>query len=142
MVTAIFGATNTRPARGLYTVARPLLFQLGDLCETGNRRIERILTDNIMPPARLDSTKLVVTTYRLIAPLVLVRLLQQRLTTVDLGLDADLRDQYRLAKDLLSVFANGHELAGPPVHEPFRSAYQEAHECAAEYVKARRHSRP
>jgi hypothetical protein len=95
----------------LYTVARPLLFQLGDLCETSNRRIERILTNNITPPARPDSTKLVVTTYRLIAPLVLARLLQQRLTTVDLGLDADLRNQYLLAKDLLSVFANGHELA-------------------------------
>lgn len=93
----------------LYTITRPLLFQLGELCETSNRRIDKILTGVIR--LRPDSTALVTTTYRLVAPLALVRLLQQQLTTVDLGLDLSLRNQYLVARELISVFNNGWELS-------------------------------
>lgn len=93
----------------LYAIARPLLFQLGELCEISNRRIDKILTGIIQ--LRPGSTALVTTTYRLVAPLALIRLLQQRLTTVDLGLDLGLRNQYLVARELTSVFNNGWELS-------------------------------
>lgn len=99
----------------LYTITRPLLFQLGELCETSNTRIEKILTGVIR--LRPGSSALVTTTYRLAAPLALVRLLQQQLTTVDLGLDLGLRNQYLVARELTSVFNIGWVLStvGDPI---------------------------
>jgi hypothetical protein len=93
----------------LYFITRPLLFQLGELCDISNRRIDKILTGIIR--LRPGSSALVTTTYRLVAPLALVRLLQQQLTTVDLGLDLGLRTQYLVARELTSVLNNGWELS-------------------------------
>lgn len=106
---AAIRAYENEALKRLYTVARPLLFQLGELCETSNRRIDKILAGVIR--LRPGSSALVTTTYRLIAPLVLIRLLQQRLTTVDLGLDKSLRNEYLVARELLSVLNNGYELS-------------------------------
>jgi hypothetical protein len=52
-----------------------------------------------------------VTMYKLIAPLVVYRLIQQRLTFVDLGLDPHFARQYRLLKFLYLTFTDAFEFA-------------------------------
>ncbi|UQU66790.1 hypothetical protein COUCH_11200 [Couchioplanes caeruleus] len=100
----------------LYTVARPLMFQLGEACEVSNRRIDKILLGVIKLHA--GSSSLVTTAYRLGAPLVLVVALRRELTTTDLSLDPRLREQYVVARELLFVFQNGYELAACSLRVP------------------------
>src|SRR4051812_40678862 len=64
----------------LYTVARPLLFQLGEACEVSNRRIDKLMLGVIR--LHPGSSSLVTTAYRLGAPLVLVAALRRELTTI------------------------------------------------------------
>jgi hypothetical protein len=79
----------------LYSTARPLLFQLGELCETSNQRLDKILMGVIK--LKPDSTAVLTTTYRLMAPLVTVRALRQQLTTVDLRHKAESGTRVRIA---------------------------------------------
>jgi hypothetical protein len=92
----------------LYASVKPLLFQLGELCEISNRRIDKILDGTIrLSP---QSTSVHTSAYHIGAPLVVVRALRQRLTTLDLRVDPMTRDQYLVARELLFVLRNGDEL--------------------------------
>ena len=96
----------------LYSSVRPLLFQLGELCEASNRRIDKIITGTIrLSP---ESTSIHTTAYRIAAPIAVVRSIRHRLTTVDLRLDPVLRNQYLVARELLFVLRNGDELSSYP----------------------------
>ncbi len=105
----------------LYSTVRPMLFELGELAETSNRRIDKILSGVIrLGP---DASAVVTTAYRIAAPLVLVHAIQRQLTTVDLRLDQQLRDQYLVARQLLLVLNSGRELAQAP--PPIAYEYQD-----------------
>jgi hypothetical protein len=96
----------------LYTSARPLMFRPGELCEDSNRRIDKLMSGYIK--LHPESNSIRSTTYRLTAPLVIVRTLGQRLTTIDLRVDDVLRNQYRVARELTYVLQNGNELSCYP----------------------------
>jgi hypothetical protein len=59
----------------------------------------------------VNATLTINTVYRLMAPLATVRLIQRRLTALDLRLDTALRAQYRLSRELLYTFSRGERIA-------------------------------
>jgi hypothetical protein len=103
----------------LYEEFQPLLFQLIELCESARNRIlnlaESSRAGHLGPdtPGWLDGTGYYLnsTTHRLLAPLVLVRLAQRRLTLVDLSVDPQVRFQYAIAKQLRATWTESWELA-------------------------------
>lgn len=99
----------------LYAECEPLLFQLADLAEHANHRVYSLARS-----ARLgqlprwlagDGYYLRSTMYKLMAPLVVFRLIQQRLTFVDLTLDEHIANQYRLLKLLYLTFTDPFDFA-------------------------------
>jgi hypothetical protein len=99
----------------LYTECEPLLFQLAELAEHAYYRIY-----SLARTARLGSLPDWLsyhdyykssTMYKLVAPLVVFRLIQQRLTFVDLSLDSHIANQYRLLKFLYLTFTDAFDLA-------------------------------
>jgi hypothetical protein len=99
----------------LYTECEPLLFQLAELAEHAYYRIF-----SLARTARLgdlprwltgDGYYLRSTMHKLISPLVVFRLIQQRLTFVDLRLDADIASQYTLLKLLYLTFTDAFDFA-------------------------------
>ena len=99
----------------LYTQCEPLLFQLADLAEHGYYRVCSLARSsrlgNIPYWLEGDGYYLRSTIYRLLAPLVIFRLIQQRLTFIDLKLDAYIANQYRLLKLLYLTFTDPFEFA-------------------------------
>jgi hypothetical protein len=99
----------------LYTQCSPLLFQLADLAEHGYHRVYSLARSARlgMLPRWLegDGYYFRSTLYRLLAPLVIFRLIQQRLTLVDLTLDAYMANQYRLLKLLYLTFTDPFDFA-------------------------------
>lgn len=105
----------------LYQQCEPLLFQLVELAENGLNRIYSLartarsgdlsLTLN---EGWLNDTRnyyLASTVYKLTAPLVVYRLIQRRLTLVDLTVDTHINSQYLLAKRLFISFTDDFEFA-------------------------------
>jgi hypothetical protein len=99
----------------LYAECEPLLFQLAELAEHAYYRIY-----SLARTARLgdlprwlngDGYYLRSTMHKLISPLVVFRLIQQRLTFVDLTLDLHIASQYRLLKLLYLTFTDAFDLA-------------------------------
>ena len=133
----------------LYTEFQPLLFQLIELCESAQNRIlnlaESARGGHLGPdaPGWLDGYGYYLnsTTHRLLAPLVMVRLAQRRLTLVDLSVDPQVRFQYAMAKQLRATWMESWELAEsePAIryapHDP--QASRRAH--AEPQVYARQH---
>jgi hypothetical protein len=99
----------------LYAECEPLLFQLADLAEHAYHRIYSLARTgrNGDLPDWLDGDGYYLrsTMYKLICPLVIFRLIQQRLTFVDLTLDAHIGNQYRLLKFLYLTFTDSFEFA-------------------------------
>lgn len=99
----------------LYAECEPLVFQLADLAEHGYHRIHSLARSARLGklPRWLDGDGYYLrsTIYRLLAPLVVFRLIQQRLTFVDLTLDAHIANQYRLLKLLYLTFTDAFDFA-------------------------------
>jgi hypothetical protein len=105
----------------LYQQCEPLLFQLVELAENGLNRIYSLARaarsgDLSLIPNEgwLSDTRnyyLASTVHKLIAPLVVHRLIQRRLTLVDLTVDTHINSQYLLAKRLFISFTDDFEFA-------------------------------
>lgn len=99
----------------LYAECEPLLFQLADLAEHAQHRVYSLARSARLGqlPGWLagDGYYLRSTMYKLMAPLVVFRLIQQRLTFVDLTLDEYIANQYRLLKLLYLTFTDPFDFA-------------------------------
>ena len=104
----------------LYAEFQPLLFQLVESCDNAYWRIHGLarssregrLGPDQLSRLRADSQNyLPSTVYRFMAPLVLFRLCQTRLTVVDLSVDPQIHRQYAIAKVLYRTWNGGPNLA-------------------------------
>jgi hypothetical protein len=104
----------------VYAQCEPLLFQAGELTEYAMRRIAglawaaregRIRPDGEGWLADRDHYYFRSTVYAVMAPLTTAKILQRRLTTVDLSLEPRLQMQYELLKAASSSFAEDVRLA-------------------------------
>ncbi len=102
----------------LYAEVGALQFQLGEAAEDARQRVlslARTARKGALDPqtgwlAR-DEYYLRTTVYYLFAPLGLLRLIQRRLTAIDLGLDERVKAQYLLLRVLSWSFSEGHDVA-------------------------------
>jgi hypothetical protein len=112
--------------KSLYMEFQPLMFQLVESCDSAYWRIRGLAAS--AREGRLDPNKgsrlransksyLPSTVYRFMAPLVLFRLCQLRLTVVDLSLDPMIHRSYAIAKVLYRTWNGGRNLAslGRPI---------------------------
>ena len=105
----------------LYTEFQPLLFQMTERCNSALVRIkgmaESSRSGRILWPSRLgegwkdDPSHMITTSWDLLAPLTLFRIGQQKLTGLDMSVDAVTGWQYLLARELYSSWGMGYELA-------------------------------
>ena len=102
----------------LYQECEPILFQFAELSESSLRRIYALARNaregNLGPHRYWLSTDhyfMRSTIYRLLAPMAAYKLLQRRLTTIDLELDHSINIQYNLAKKLYYTFTSSPDLA-------------------------------
>jgi hypothetical protein len=102
----------------LYQECEPILFQFSELSESALRRIyalARNAKDGNLGPERYwlltDHYFIRSTIYRLIAPMAAFKVLQHRLTNIDLKLDQSINIQYILAKILYYTFSSSPDLA-------------------------------
>jgi hypothetical protein len=109
----------------LYQECEPILFQFAELSESALRRIyalARNAKDGNLGPDRYwlstDHYFIRSTIYRLIAPMAAFKLLQHRLTNIDLKLVPAINIQYILAKILYYTFSSSPDLARsePAIH--------------------------
>jgi|SRR5579862_888333 len=114
----------------LYHECGPILFQLGELSAAAYHRIRQLAIiakeGNLEPGSRSffgDQYFLLSTLHRFLAPSAALKILQRRLTFVDLSLDGRLQREYLLARQ--AFFSLGGEfsfakLNKPPLrYEPF-----------------------
>ena len=102
----------------LYQECEPILFQFAELSESALRRIYALAKNakegNLGPERYWLSTDhyfIRSTIYQLIAPMTAFKLLQHRLTNIDLKLDQSINIQYILAKILYYTFSSSPDLA-------------------------------
>jgi hypothetical protein len=102
----------------LYEECEPILFQFAELSESALKRIyalARNARDGNLGPDRFwlstDHYFIRSTIYRLIAPMAAFKMLQRRLTSIDLNLDKAINIQYHLAKILYYTFSSSPDLA-------------------------------
>jgi hypothetical protein len=102
----------------LYQECEPILFQFSELSESALRRIYALARNakdgNLGPDGYWLSTDhyfIRSTIYRLVAPMTAFKLLQHKLTNIDLKLDQSINIQYILAKILYYTFSSSPDLA-------------------------------
>jgi hypothetical protein len=101
----------------LYHECAPLIFQLLEQAEGVINRVgnlARTASQGNLEPGRTWLSRnyyRLSTYYRFLAPLATLKLLQARLTTVDLSLDSHLYCQYLLARQIYYSFADDFDLA-------------------------------
>jgi hypothetical protein len=100
----------------LYAEFQPLLFQLVELSESAYSRIEGLArtaaaAKTVHPLLGTGSYLSRSTMYRLMAPIAVLRLGQERLTLVDFTVEPAIRFQYSLARQLYISLTEGPELA-------------------------------
>lgn len=103
----------------LYTECEPLLFQFFELAEDAESRVRALARDSRRGNLQADGTGWLAgqgyyfhsTAYRFFAPLTAIRILQRRLTAVDLDLDSRLKMQYRLLRVLYRSVTDDQYLA-------------------------------
>jgi hypothetical protein len=95
----------------LYVQIQPLLFQMGELCETSYDRIASLQQARLFRHLEFPGYVMLSTIHRLVCPLVVVRQIQRRLTAVDLGVDSIVRGQYLVAKEIARTLTSGVLLA-------------------------------
>lgn len=103
----------------LYQECGPILFQLSELSETALHRIvglARSAKQGHLEPGEgsflRDEYYRLSTLYRLLAPSAALKVLQKKLTLVDLSLDAALRRQYELIRQAFFAFGDEFPFAG------------------------------
>ncbi|HEX5763053.1 MAG TPA: hypothetical protein VFY04_08025 [Solirubrobacterales bacterium] len=113
-------AYNYEARKRLYAVCEPLLFQAVEQAEDARSRIcslakaarnDKLRPDGtgwLAPPHRYYFKS---TVYSLLAPITTFSILQRRLTTIDLSLDADAREKYEVLRLLFFSFSKDWELA-------------------------------
>ena len=114
----------------LYTECEPLLFQFFELAEDAESRVRALARDSRAGNLRPDGTGWLATegyyfnstVYRFFAPLAAIRILQRRLTAVDLALDSRLRVQYRLLRLLYRSATDDRDLAQRSPQLPYEPA--------------------
>jgi hypothetical protein len=107
----------------LYALCEPLIFQAAEQAEEACSRICSIAktarnghlrTDGsgwLDPTERLEPYYFNSTVYGLLAPITAFCILHRRLTTIDLGLDTDVRTKYEMLKLIFFSLQNDWELA-------------------------------
>jgi hypothetical protein len=103
----------------LYAQCEPLLFQFFELAEEASSRVKSLARtardDDLRPDGSgwldREGYYLQSTAYALLAPLAAIRILQSRLTLVDLGMDAGFESQYQLMRILYRTFREDHSVA-------------------------------
>jgi hypothetical protein len=103
----------------LYDQCDPLLFQFFELAEDAGRRVKSLARScrdgNLRPDGsgwlEKQGYYFQSTAYHLLAPIAAIRILQRRLTAVDLALDPRLDIEYRLLRLLSRSFTEDHALA-------------------------------
>jgi len=113
-------AYNYEARKRLYAVCEPLLFQAVEQAEDARSRICSLAKAARNGDLRADGTGWLTppdryyfksTVYTLLAPITTFSILQRRLTTIDLSLDADVREKYELLRLLFFSFSKDWELA-------------------------------
>src|SRR5918994_17922 len=122
----------------LYQECEPLLFQLCELSENALNRIYGLArsarTGNLDPPDNwLDGPGyyMASTIYNLLAPVAVFKLMQRRLTFVDLTVEPRIKAQYNLAKHIAVSFTDDFDIAAlhPPIeYDPTTPASRELRE--------------
>jgi hypothetical protein len=114
----------------LYQECEPILFQLSELSESALRRIYALARNaregNLGPERYWLSTDhyfIRSTIYRLIAPMAAFKLLQYKLTNIDLKLVQTINIQYMLGKILYYTFSSSPELAQSEPTIPYDPDY-------------------
>jgi len=103
----------------LYEECEPLLFQTIELAETARARIKSLARTAKSKHIRSDGSGwldergyyFTSTAYQLLAPMTSLKILQRRLTAIDLSLEPRIRLQYEMLKLLFISFASDFELA-------------------------------
>jgi hypothetical protein len=111
----------------LYAECEPLLFEALELARGGRHRVLSLARSARRNAIRPDGTGWLSapgyyfqsTTYLLLAPVTTSRILQRRLTQIDLSLEPRLRLQYELLKLLFLVFTDDHDLAAAAPALPY-----------------------
>jgi hypothetical protein len=112
----------------LYEELQPLLFQLHEYSEGAYERVLLVAkhaSNGLLGPNQSSWLAdkwgyfSLTTTYRLVAPVVIFRLMGLRLTLVDLSVDPEVWRQYRMAKLLYISLTNGGGLAGTDPQIPY-----------------------
>jgi hypothetical protein len=103
----------------LYTECEPLIFQGLELADNAQRRVqslarscreEKVLADGSGWLAREDYY-LHSSVYSLLAPLTTYKILQRKLTRIDMSVEPDIRTQYEVFRAAFDVFTDDYQLA-------------------------------
>ncbi len=93
----------------LYENYEPYMFQFHQLCEEAYQRIAD-LAKNLREERRGllqdNSVYIINTVYRILTPLAMFRVMEQRLTKYDLELDKQIKNEYLFAKALYNILRN------------------------------------
>lgn len=99
----------------LYQECEPLIFQFVELCENALHRVYSLARSSRhgnLPDWLCDNNYYIASTmYNLLAPAVVYKLIQRRLTIVDLTLDNNIDRHYQLAKHLAWSFTADFDFA-------------------------------
>jgi hypothetical protein len=104
--------------KSLYRDLQPLMFQLSELCESAymhTRGLARAARNGNLGGGEgswwRDEYFLLSTVHRFLVPVAVLRLVQRRLTSVDLSVDEKLRAQYCFARALGGTWNSGFDFA-------------------------------
>lgn len=127
----------------LYSKFERLSFQLVELSEIAARRIRGLAREAREGHlesggwySSLSSAHMRNATYRLLAPLVISRIMQQQLTSFDITLDKDIESRHLIGKILYWSFTHDRRLANPTKDMPeLKLDYYPSYGPAAEWSK-------
>jgi hypothetical protein len=102
----------------LYSDVEPLLFQLTEAVESALRRVSAVAVNAREGALREESTWLTsmteyyatFTMYQFILPAAITRLVQEKLTFVDFGVDEKIHLQFRIAKQIHGLWRSDHDI--------------------------------
>lgn len=119
----------------LYKECEPVLFRLSEAAEHAMYRVASLARSSREGRLGPDASSwlaqpeyyMASTVYNLLAPLAVFKLLQERLTFVDLGVDAKVQTEYLLAKVMYLAFTEDFELAKAGeslLYKPFEDEWE------------------
>jgi hypothetical protein len=123
---------RTEALKRLYNSYEPLRFHMANAAEEALSRIQILFESACKGTLIADDSREYyrkATIYHLLTPCVIVRLMERRLTLVDLGLDPKTHAEYILGKALLRSFAEDEHFAklgpSPLEYSPYVKGWQE-----------------